>query len=173
MSSPAGGAPDGTGLTMPDAGSHAVVDGVDVDAVHDAVVRCPGVAGLGSGQLGALATYLPGRRVPGVRVSPDGVQIEIRTEWDAPARDVFRAIRAALAAVVPDRPVDVTLADIELPASAADPGLDLPELAASELTDAPELTAAPERPALPAAPSFAPGAEPLPASPVRPESETT
>lgn len=95
-----------------------IVEGIDVDAVHDAVASCPGVAGVGGGGLGALATYLPGRRIPGVRVSPEAVEVEIRMQWGAAARQVVADVRAALAPVVRDRRVDLTLADIELPGEA-------------------------------------------------------
>ena len=44
----------------------------DADAIAAAVLACPSVAGLGGGPAGAVATYLPGRRVTGVRVRPDG-----------------------------------------------------------------------------------------------------
>jgi hypothetical protein len=99
----------------PPAAGGNVVDGVDVDAVYNAVVGCPGVAGLGSWLPGAIATYLPGRRVPGVRVSPGLVELEVRTLWGSSAVQVAASIRRALARVVSDRPVDVTISDIELP----------------------------------------------------------
>lgn len=98
-----------------DSRSSGVVEGVDVDAVHDAVAACTGVAGLGSGRPGSSATYLPGRRVPGVRVSPEGLELEIRAAWDSSAPQIFAEIKQALAAIAPGRRIDVTIADIEGP----------------------------------------------------------
>lgn len=97
------------------AGGVSVVEGVDVDAVYAAVAECPGVAGLGSRLPGAIATYLPGRRVPGVRVTAELVELEVRTLWGSSAVRVAASIRSALAHVVVGRPVAVTIADIELP----------------------------------------------------------
>ena len=93
--------------------SSGVVEGVDVDAVHDAVAACTGVAGLGTSLPGSTATYLPGRRVPGVRVSPDAVELEIRAAWDSSAPQIFAEIKQALAVLAPGRRIDVTIADIE------------------------------------------------------------
>lgn len=123
----------------------AVVDGVDVDAVHEAVSACPGVAGLGSGVLGAFATYLPGRRVPGIRVNPAVIEIEVRVMWGPSAVGIARDIRTALAALVAGRRVDVTIADIQLPGELAEPAeleaapsrLELPPAAADRLAPVP------------------------------------
>ncbi len=93
----------------------AIVDGVDVDAVAAAVSRCPGVAGLGSRFAGAMATYLPGRRVvPGVRVSDDRLELDICAAWGPSAEQIARQIRAAVARLV-DRRVDILISDIRLP----------------------------------------------------------
>ena len=40
----------------------------DVDAIARAVTDVEGVADLHGGVLGEVATYLPGRRVPGIRL---------------------------------------------------------------------------------------------------------
>jgi hypothetical protein len=110
-----------SGQDAPDRSS-GVVEGVDVDAVHDAVVACTGVAGLGTGLPGSSATYLPGRRVPGVRVSPNAVELEIRAAWDSSAPQIFAEIQQVLAIVAPGRRIDVTIADIDVPgAGTADP----------------------------------------------------
>ncbi|MGI9004656.1 MAG: hypothetical protein ACR2FU_00375 [Streptosporangiaceae bacterium] len=95
----------------------AVIDGVDVDAVALAVQGCRGVSGLDGGQFGEVATYLPGRQVPGV-VSSDGrVTVQVRSRWGIPAPDLAAQIRAALAPVT-GRPVDMVIADIDDPDTA-------------------------------------------------------
>ena len=98
-----------------------LVEGVDVDAVYAAVLGCPGIAGLGSGQIGAMTTYLPGRRLPGLRVTPDCIELEVRMVWGASAAEIGTAIRGAVAQLAPGHRIDVTVADIELPGQPAAP----------------------------------------------------
>jgi hypothetical protein len=95
--------------------AEGVIDGLDVDDISAAVLACPGVAGLGSGTIGELATYLPGRRVPGIRVSAQLVQLEICAAWGPSAQQIGRQIWEALAAVVTDRPVEIAITDIAPP----------------------------------------------------------
>jgi hypothetical protein len=92
-----------------------VVDGLDVDDIAAAVLRCSGVAGLGSGTIGELATYLPGRRVPGIRVTPERVELEICAVWGSPAALIASQIWEALSTVVTDRPVEILITDIAPP----------------------------------------------------------
>jgi hypothetical protein len=103
----------------------AVVDGVDVDAVADAVRACPAVADLHGGRPGGPATYLPGRQVDGVRVEPHALEVQVRARWGVPAVEVAAQIRLALRALVPARRVDVVIADLTDPA-VAPPELDRP-----------------------------------------------
>jgi hypothetical protein len=105
-------------MTLPPASSvpgPAVIGGVDVDAVAAAVLACPGVAALDSGQFGEVASYLPGRKVAGVVVSGGRVHVQIRARWAAPAPDLARQITAALAPLTGHYPVDVVIADIDDP----------------------------------------------------------
>ncbi len=95
----------------------AVVEGVDVDALHDAVLAYPGIAGIGSSLPGALATYLPGRRVMGIRVTADVIELEVRTRADAAALHVGAGLQADLKQQAAGRRIDVTIVDIELPES--------------------------------------------------------
>lgn len=89
-----------------------VVDGVDLDAVAAAVRRCGGVEDLYSGPCGGVISYLPGRQVRGVRVASDHVVISVRGRWGVPVTELARQIRAALAAVVAPRRVDIVVADL-------------------------------------------------------------
>ncbi len=92
-----------------------VVNGVDVDALAQAIGACPAVARLGSGLAGAMTTYLPGRTVPGVRVDVAGIEAEVVARWGYPVAAVADQVRAAAAAVAPVSRIDVTIADVELP----------------------------------------------------------
>jgi len=90
----------------------AVIDGVDIDAVAAAVRACPAVEDLDGGRVGEVATYLPGRRVPGVQVGSDTVLVQVRGRWGVPAVEVATQIRRALAALTAGRRIDVVLADL-------------------------------------------------------------
>jgi hypothetical protein len=74
----------------------------------------PGVAALHGGSYGDIATYLPGRRLVGVRIGRQGEPVEVAVvlglERTIPA--VVADVRGAVAAVCGDRPVDVTVADV-------------------------------------------------------------
>jgi hypothetical protein len=111
-------------MTLPPDGSMpgpAVIDGVDIDAVAAAVRGCAGVAGLDGGQFGEVASYLPGRKVPGIVVSGGRVTVQIRSRWGVPVPELAALIRAVLASLTGHRPVDVVIADIDDPASTPPP----------------------------------------------------
>ena len=93
----------------------AVIDGISVDAVAAAAARCAGVAALDSGQFGEVASYLPGRQVPGVVVRPDSVLVQVRSRWGVPAADLLAQITAAVAPAAAGRRVDVVIGDIDDP----------------------------------------------------------
>jgi hypothetical protein len=93
----------------------AVIDGIDVDAVAVAVAGCPGVSALDGGPFGEFATYLPGRKVPGVVVGDGRVTVQVRSRWGVPATGLAAMIVAVLAPLTGQRPVDVVIADIDDP----------------------------------------------------------
>ncbi|GAB3561866.1 hypothetical protein GCM10027445_01380 [Amycolatopsis endophytica] len=86
--------------------------GVEIDAgrIATAVQACPLVAGLHSGRLGEIATYLPGRRVPGVRIRPEEITVGVIGRYPAPVTDIGREVRAAVGPV--GRAVHVWIGDI-------------------------------------------------------------
>lgn len=108
----------------------ALVDGVDVDAVAAAVRGCPAVDDLDGGRIGEVATYLPGRRVSGIRISDDRIEVHVRGVWDQPVGLIADQIRGVLAALSGGRIIDVVLTDI------AEPGRATPSLPSSETGDA-------------------------------------
>jgi|HubBroStandDraft_6_1064221.scaffolds.fasta_scaffold82422_3 hypothetical protein len=93
----------------------AVADGVDVDAVADAARTCPAVSRLCSGPWGGVVSYLPGREVPGVRVTRDYVVVSVCSRWGVPAADLARQVRVALAPLAGARRIDVVVADVADP----------------------------------------------------------
>ncbi len=87
------------------------------DVVAAAVRAVPGVAALHSGMFGEVGTYLPGRRVPGIRITDAGTDVHVSLFFGAPVRAVAEQIRRVVGGLVPG-PVHVTVEDV-LPTSAA------------------------------------------------------
>jgi hypothetical protein len=84
----------------------------DADTVADIAVAVPGVRSLHPGMFGEVATYLPGRRVAGVRVTDTIIDVHLVIDADAKVRDTAAAVRKAVADVYPSHSVDVTVEDI-------------------------------------------------------------
>jgi len=81
------------------------------DAVAALVLAVPGVARLHPGRFGEVATYLPGRRVTGVKLTDDRVEVHVVIADDEPIRALAQQIHAAVAAVV-TVPVQVFVEDL-------------------------------------------------------------
>jgi hypothetical protein len=80
------------------------------DAVAEAVLACPAVAALVDGP---VATFLPGRRVRGVRVDDDLCTVAVAVRPDGrPLPEIAADVRRAASTVVGGRPVDVLVADL-------------------------------------------------------------
>ena len=82
-----------------------------VDRIAAAVTVVDGVADLHGGMFGEAATYLPGRRVAGVRLGEDGTEVHVSLLFGYPLRPTAEAVRDAVAALVPG-PVHVTVEDV-------------------------------------------------------------
>ncbi len=83
----------------------------------------PGVVDLHGGVFGEVATYLPGRRLAGIRIAPDRVEVHVSVLWDEPVRATAEAVSTRLEPVA-GRPVDVTVDDVVrpgFPAGGTDP----------------------------------------------------
>lgn len=87
-----------------------------VDVVAATVLAVPGVHDLHAGVAGEVATYLPGRRVNGIRMREPGCSIHVVLHWGAPVLDTTDVIRDAVRPYV-SGPVDVTVEDILPPDS--------------------------------------------------------
>jgi len=81
------------------------------DAIASLVLAVPGVARLHPGRFGEVATYLPGRRVTGVKLDEDRVEVHVVVAYDEPIRVLAQQIHAAVAAVV-TVPVQVFVEDL-------------------------------------------------------------
>ncbi len=84
------------------------------DRVAAAVLTVRGVTGLHGGMFGETATYLPGRRVPGVRLTENVTDIHLTLTYGAPVFATAQQVRTAVAALVPG-PVNVTVEDVAPP----------------------------------------------------------
>ena len=94
---------------------------LDPAALATLVLACPGVVAMHGGVAGEAATYLPGRRVVGVRILPDCVQVHVVSRWPTPASEVAAQVWAATARAVAGKRVDVIIGDVLLPAVGAAP----------------------------------------------------
>ena len=84
------------------------------DRVALAVLSVPGVHDLHGGVLGEVATYLPGRRVTGVRLRDGDTQVHLVLSWGAPISSTTDEVRARVAEIVPGT-VHVAVEDIASP----------------------------------------------------------
>ena len=99
-------------------GSLPAQDAYDVDVIAAVTLACPAVAGMHGGGPRVVATYLPGRRVEGVRVEDDGVLVSVVLRYGVPVRSLEAQVRAALAPHVGGRSIDVHVADVQPPEAA-------------------------------------------------------
>lgn len=87
------------------------------EAVASAVLAVPGVNALHAGVVGEVATYLPGRRVNGVRLRDDECEVHVVLDWGSPVLRTADDVRVAVEHLV-DGPVHVTVEDIASPDAA-------------------------------------------------------
>lgn len=92
-------------------------DAALADRVAAAVTAHPAVARLHGGPFGAVVTHLPGRRLVGVRLGAAGEPVEVAVvlRTGAPLPGVVAALRREVSALCGGAPVDVTVADLEIP----------------------------------------------------------
>lgn len=84
----------------------------DVDAIASAVLACRPIAELHGGRFGEISTYLPGRRVKGVRIRPESITVGVVGRYPATITEIDDAVRAAVGPV--DRPVNLAVLDLAI-----------------------------------------------------------
>ena len=87
----------------------------DPDAIAAAVLACGAVAGLSGGLAGEVASYLPGRRVTGVQVRPEGITVHVVARYGPTMAEVATEVAAAVRAVAGPVDVRVGIDDLLLP----------------------------------------------------------
>ncbi|MCW0211973.1 MAG: hypothetical protein OJJ54_01300 [Pseudonocardia sp.] len=110
--------------------SPAPADPADLARQVAAVVAAnPAVARLDGGVYGAVATYLPGRRLVGVRIGQgdEPVEVSVALYADHPFPAIVRGIRRDVSALCNGAAVDITVSDVvvrgeETPAATGAPG---------------------------------------------------
>ncbi|GAA1906556.1 hypothetical protein GCM10009737_04170 [Nocardioides lentus] len=121
MSSDTPSAPQGqpaAGGVADAAGGGAPAEPLDpAEELAGELLSLPGVAALHGGLFGEVATYLPGRRVTGIRLDPERTDVHVSIEYGAAVHDVVEAVRSATARRVGGR-VDVYVEDVAPPTSA-------------------------------------------------------
>ncbi len=85
------------------------------ERVAAVVAAHPAVARLDGGMFGAVATYLPGRRLVGVRIGrqDEPVELAVVLHLDRPFPEVVVALRREVAALCGGAAVDITVADVK------------------------------------------------------------
>lgn len=98
-------------IVVPDPGPLA-------ERIAAAVTAHPAVAALHGGIFNAVATYLPGRRLTGVRVGEGGEPVELAVvlHLDRPIPGVVGELRSEVSGLCGGAAVDITVADVAVPA---------------------------------------------------------
>ncbi len=87
----------------------------DPDAIAAVVRGVNGVVDLSGGAIGEVATYLPGRRVTGVQVGEDSIEVHVVAEYGLSVLNVADRVRTAVRGLTPQRIVNVAVDDVRLP----------------------------------------------------------
>ncbi|GLZ49903.1 hypothetical protein Acsp06_60880 [Actinomycetospora sp. NBRC 106375] len=87
------------------------------ERIAEAVLAHPAVAALSGGPFGTIASYLPGRRLPGIVLGESGEpdRIAVVLHYGAPVAATAAELRRIVAAQSGARQVDVTVVDLEMP----------------------------------------------------------
>jgi hypothetical protein len=94
------------------------------ERVAAAVAAHPAVAGLHGGIYGSVTSYLPGRKLLGVRigVGDEPVEVAVVLRSDRPIPETVRSLREEVSRICGGAVVDITVADIVIPDDTAVPG---------------------------------------------------
>lgn len=81
------------------------------DLIVDAVLTVPGVVEMHQGMYGEVASYLPGRKVPGVQIRDHECHVHVVMLYDVDIPATAHAVRTAVEPIV-GTPVHVTIQDL-------------------------------------------------------------
>ncbi len=86
----------------------------EADDIAALALSVPDVVRLHAGRFGEVATYLPGRRVTGVKLGDDVIEVHVVVAGQVPVRETAQLLHASVAALVAT-PVHVYIEDVEMP----------------------------------------------------------
>ncbi|QFU91337.1 hypothetical protein [Amycolatopsis sp. YIM 10] len=95
---------------MTTAGSGTGRPGALADEIASAVLAHPSVVRLAGGAV----TYLPGRRVVGVRADGPGIEVAVVLRLDGPLPGLGAELRERVRRIAGDVPVDIEITDVTL-----------------------------------------------------------
>ncbi|MFI5937908.1 hypothetical protein [Actinoplanes sp. NPDC051494] len=81
------------------------------DDICALVLAVPDVVRLHAGRFGEVATYLPGRRITGIRLGDNLIEVHVVVAGQVPVRETAQLIHAAVATSVAT-PVHVYIEDV-------------------------------------------------------------
>lgn len=87
----------------------------DPDRIQTAVLSVPAVVALHGGAYEEIATYLPSRRIAGIRADTEHVEVHVMTRYGTPLVLIGAQIREALHPVLGERTLTIAVDDILLP----------------------------------------------------------
>ncbi len=85
----------------------------DPDAIATAVLACSTVAGLSGGIAGEVATYLPGRRVTGVRIDDSTVTVHVIGRYGPTMTEISNQATRAVTPLAAGRRVGIVIEDLQ------------------------------------------------------------
>lgn len=91
----------------------------DAEAVAAAVRGVPEVLEVTAG-FPAVATFLPGQRVDGVRITPSDIEVHVVAAYGVVLPDVANDVRVRLRPLAGDRTISVFIDDVRRPEQAAE-----------------------------------------------------
>lgn len=93
----------------------------DPDALVAATLACPYVAAMSGGELGEVATYLPGRRIRGIRIGNETLDVHVVGTYGPAIGDIVNQVRDAVEGLAPGRTLSVHVDDLDVPPSTRGP----------------------------------------------------
>lgn len=87
------------------------------ELIRAAVLETPGVAGMGRGRLAEAATYWVNRKVLGVVIRPDAIEVHVVARYPEafPLPKFERRLRARLQPLAQARRTDLVIEDLAMP----------------------------------------------------------
>jgi hypothetical protein len=93
-----------------------------LDGLAETLLASPHISALSEGVFGTVASYLPGRRIPGLRVLPDGrLEVHVVMAWGSTVDDVEATLLRTFDD--PGELAHLVIEDVAAPANESGPAL--------------------------------------------------